>query len=107
MPVITVTGNADLRQDYTHRIFARFSKTNTDKASVFYVLLSAQYTQHYIGNSTFTADRDLLIRGLAHPVATNALSLFDAQSDATGPPDTAYFDPRSEMMFSSTSMNPG
>ncbi|KAH8069607.1 hypothetical protein JL720_11905 [Aureococcus anophagefferens] len=35
----------------------------------------------------FLRDRDLLIRGLAHPVATNALSLFDAQSDATGPPD--------------------
>lgn len=61
-PLQLSTGNADLRQDYTHRIFARFSKTNTDKASVFYVLLSAQYTQNYIGNSTFTADRDLLIR---------------------------------------------
>lgn len=61
-PLQLSTGNADLQQDYTHRVFARYSKTNTDKASVFYMLLSVQYTQNYIGNSTFTADRNVMIR---------------------------------------------
>jgi hypothetical protein len=61
-PLQLSTGNADLQQDYTHRVFARYSKTNTDKASVFYILLSAQYTQNYIGNSTFTADQNVMVR---------------------------------------------
>jgi len=47
----------------------------------------------------FLRDRDLLIRGLAHPVATNALSLFDAQSDATGPPDYWADSPRRDRNF--------
>ena len=47
----------------------------------------------------FLRDRDLLIRGLAHPVATNALSLFDAQSDATGPPDYWADSPRRDRGF--------
>ncbi|KAH8046037.1 hypothetical protein JL722_13871 [Aureococcus anophagefferens] len=47
----------------------------------------------------FPPDRDLLIRGLAHPVATNALSLFDAQSDATGPPDYWADSPRRDRGF--------
>ena len=61
-PLQLTTGNTNLEQDYTHRIYARYTKTNTDKASVFYVLLTGFYTQNYIGNSTFTADRNLMIR---------------------------------------------
>ncbi|TXB63042.1 outer membrane beta-barrel protein [Phaeodactylibacter luteus] len=57
-PVQLTTGNAELEQDYSHRLFARYSNTNTEKGTVFFALLSAQYTANHIGNSTLTAARD-------------------------------------------------
>ena len=47
-PLQLSVGNAALDQSYSHRIFTRYSKTNTDKASVFYFLLSATFSDNYI-----------------------------------------------------------
>ncbi|MCB9274004.1 MAG: TonB-dependent receptor [Lewinellaceae bacterium] len=54
-------GNPELEQSYSHRLFARYSKTNPEKSSVFYAMLSGQLTDNYVANSTFTTRRDTLI----------------------------------------------
>lgn len=60
-PLQLRTGNPDLEQNYSHRLFARYSKTNTEKSTVFYAMLSGQYSDNYIGNNTFTARQDTVI----------------------------------------------
>lgn len=60
-PLRLKTGNPDLQQNYSHRLFGRYSSTNTEKSTVFYAMLSGQYSDNYIGNNTFTATRDTLI----------------------------------------------
>ncbi|MCB0594363.1 MAG: TonB-dependent receptor [Lewinellaceae bacterium] len=54
-------GNPELRQNYQHSLFARYSSTNIEKSTVFYAMLSGQYSDNYIGNNTFTATRDTVI----------------------------------------------
>lgn len=54
-------GNPGLEQNYSHRLFARYSFTGTEKSTVFFAMLSGQYSDNYIGNNTFTASRDTMI----------------------------------------------
>ena len=54
-------GNKDLEQDYQHFLMMRYNKTNTAKSTVFYFMLSGNYTQNYIGNSTLIARRDTVL----------------------------------------------
>ncbi len=60
-PLQLSAGNADLRQNYQHRLFMRYSKSNTEKATVFYALIGGTYTDDYVANSTFIASADTLI----------------------------------------------
>lgn len=60
-PLQLSSGNPDLVQDFRHSLSARYSATNTEKSSSFFVLLSGTLTQDYIGKSTFIADRDTVI----------------------------------------------
>ncbi len=60
-PLQLSSGNPDLVQDFRHSLSARYSATNTAKSSSFFFLLSGTYTQDYIGNSTFIAERDTVI----------------------------------------------
>ena len=60
-PLQLRSGNPDLEQNYAHRLFARFSRTNAEKSTVFYAMLSGQYSDNYIGNNTLTAVQDTLI----------------------------------------------
>ncbi|MCB9264870.1 MAG: TonB-dependent receptor [Lewinellaceae bacterium] len=60
-PLQLRSGNPDLQQNYQHRLFARYSLTNTEKSTVFYAMLSGQYSDNYIGNNTFTATSDTTI----------------------------------------------
>ncbi|MEM8908972.1 MAG: outer membrane beta-barrel protein, partial [Bacteroidota bacterium] len=62
-PLQLSVGNPELDQSYTHRLFLRYSKTRADKANVYYLLLSATYTQNYIGNRIFLSEND-------HPIFT-------------------------------------
>lgn len=72
-------GNPDLKQDYENTLFLRYSSTNTDKATSFFIVASGTYTDDYIANSSFTAIRDTvrdgitLLRGtqLTRPVNVN------------------------------------
>ncbi len=60
-PLQLRTGNPELEQDYQHRLFMRYSATDTEKSRVFYAMLSGQASLNYIANSTFIARRDTLL----------------------------------------------
>ncbi|MEN0049097.1 MAG: outer membrane beta-barrel protein [Bacteroidota bacterium] len=57
-PIQLSTGNPNLLQSFQHRLFARYSKTNVEKSSVFFVLLSGAYTNDYIANSLYLSGSD-------------------------------------------------
>ncbi len=57
-PIQLSIGNPDLDQSFNHRMFVRYTKSNLDKASVFFVMLSGDFSQNYIGNATYLSDRD-------------------------------------------------
>lgn len=54
-PLQLSIGNPGLNQAYTQSVFLRYKKTNTDKATVFYTLVSASFTNDHITNSTYLA----------------------------------------------------
>lgn len=60
-PLLLRTGNVDLRQDYTHNLFGRYSRTNIASGVSIFGFASASYIQDYIGNSTITALRDTTV----------------------------------------------
>lgn len=55
------TGNPDLKQDFQQNLNIRYSGVNTDKATSFFALLSGNYSDNYIGNSTLIANQDTLV----------------------------------------------
>lgn len=60
-PLILSSGNPDLRQDYSHTLFLRYSATNTVKSHAFFFLISGTATQNFIANSTVIASNDTLL----------------------------------------------
>ncbi len=70
-PLQLEVGNSDLRQSYQHRVFTRYSSTNTEKGSLFFALLSATYTRNYIGNSTYW-EEGALPSGLSYDLSGGA-----------------------------------
>lgn len=60
-PLILSSGNSNLRQEFSHSIFSRYSYTNTAKSTNFFAFISAGLTQNYIGNSTTVAQTDTII----------------------------------------------
>jgi len=61
-PLQLSSGNPDLVQAYQHRLAIRYSASNTQNASTFFAMLSGQYTQDYIANSTIIAESPMVIR---------------------------------------------
>ena len=57
-PLQLSIGNPDLDQSFNHSVFMRYSKSNLEKANVFFLMLRGTFTQNYIGNSIFLADSD-------------------------------------------------
>ena len=55
-PLQLTVGNPELKQSVQHSLFMRYSKTNTEKATVFYFLLGGEYGDDYISNATFLAN---------------------------------------------------
>jgi hypothetical protein len=55
------TGNPDLKQDFQQNLNIRYSGVNTDKATSFFFLVSGNYSNNYIGNSTLIANQDTLV----------------------------------------------
>lgn len=60
-PLLLSTGNPDLKQSYNHFVMARYGYTNTRKGQTFFAFASANYTQDYIGSSTFIAINDTVL----------------------------------------------
>lgn len=57
-PLQLSVGNPTLKQSYTHRVFARYRNTNTKTSRVFFALVSANFANNYIANSTYLAESD-------------------------------------------------
>jgi len=57
-PLQLTVGNPDLDQSFNHRLFIRYTKSYLEKASVFFFMVSGNFTDNYIGNATYLADRD-------------------------------------------------
>ena len=52
-PLQLSIGNADLNQSVSHRLFARYQKTNVEKSRVFFALIGGSFQQNYIGNQLY------------------------------------------------------
>ncbi len=57
-PIQLSIGNPDLDQSFSHRMFVRYTKSNLEKASIFFLMLSGDFSQNYIGNATFLSGSD-------------------------------------------------
>ncbi len=63
-PLLLSTGNSDLKQSYSHFAMVRYGFTNAKTAQSFFAFASSNYTQNYIGNSTFIAANDTALNSL-------------------------------------------
>lgn len=57
-PLQLSAGNPNLLQAYQHSLMGRYSKTNTEKSSVFFAMLSGSLTNNYMANSTYFSAAD-------------------------------------------------
>ncbi len=63
-PLQLSIGNPDLKQDFQHNITLRYSATNAEKSSFFFVMLGANIIENYIGSSTYIASSNTLVDGI-------------------------------------------
>ncbi len=63
-PIQLSIGNPNLKQSYDNTVFVRYSMTNTAKASAFFAMLSGTYSNNYITNSTYLAEKDTVVNGV-------------------------------------------
>jgi len=57
-PLLLSVGNPGLDQSVEHRVNMRYSKTNTNKANVFYFMINGGYTKNYVGTATYLSRSD-------------------------------------------------
>ncbi|MFN6945133.1 MAG: outer membrane beta-barrel protein, partial [Cytophagaceae bacterium] len=62
-PLKLYMGNPDLDQEYSHRLFLRYTSTNPETSRNFYAYVSGIYMNNQITNSTFIAGQDTLLAG--------------------------------------------
>jgi hypothetical protein len=60
-PLFLRTGNPDLNQEYSHRVTARYTYTNSLKGQSFFANIFLQQTDDYVANATFIASQDSVI----------------------------------------------
>ncbi|GAB3173963.1 outer membrane beta-barrel family protein [Telluribacter humicola] len=60
-PLFLTAGNPNLQQEYTHRVNLRYSSSDAKMGRNFFVFGSANYTANSITNSTFVADRPMVL----------------------------------------------
>ncbi len=60
-PLLLISGNPGLIQDFQHRFVIRYGKSNMEKATGLFAFLYGIYTQNYIGNSTLIPTNDTTI----------------------------------------------
>ncbi len=63
-PLQLSTGDPNLKQSYQHNLIVRYSKSNIEKASNFFIFLRGQVQDNYIGSSRFIAGRDTAFNGI-------------------------------------------
>lgn len=64
-PLQLTIGNPELKQNYEHTLFMRYSSSNTEKATSFFVLVSGSFVENYISNSTYTSRNDTILDGIS------------------------------------------
>lgn len=57
-PLFLRTGNPELKQEYSHRLVARYTLTNSLKGQSFFANIFLQKTQDYTANATYIASQD-------------------------------------------------
>jgi Outer membrane protein beta-barrel family len=62
-PLLLTAGNSNLKQSFTQTLLSRYSITTPEEGRSFFFLLSATFTNDYIGNETFAPSRDTIIDG--------------------------------------------
>lgn len=60
-PLFLTAGNPNLKQEYSHRANIRYSSSDAKMGRNFFVLGSVNYTANSITNSTFVADRPMML----------------------------------------------
>jgi hypothetical protein len=60
-PLSLSAGNPALKQQYDHRIFARYFAVNTKHASNFFIYVSANVSSNYITTASFIAQSDTVV----------------------------------------------
>lgn len=60
-PLQLTSGNEDLRQDYSHSLFVRYSSSDFSAGNNFFVFLSGTATQDYVGNDVTIARTDTTV----------------------------------------------
>lgn len=61
-PLQLSSGNPNLKQSYTHNLFSRYTATNTNNNSTFFLMLRGSATKDYVGNNTIIASEETEIR---------------------------------------------
>jgi len=61
-PILLRGGNPDLAQSFTHSLFGRWMKSKIIEGTSLFWMMHASFTENYIGNSTFIATRDTVLR---------------------------------------------
>lgn len=63
-PIQLKIGNPNLNQQYTNYIRVRYKSSNPAKSTVFFTGLRANFSNNYIGNSTYTASVKEIVDGV-------------------------------------------
>ncbi|AII52813.1 TonB-dependent receptor [Hymenobacter sp. APR13] len=62
-PLQLTTGNPNLRQEYRHNLFLRYSSAVPEKSTSFFALIGGSYTNNYITNNTIYAGTSPVTEG--------------------------------------------
>lgn len=60
-PLLLSSGNPFLKQSYSHHLFSRYTFTNTETASSFFLFVSGSAVSNYIGSSLLVAEEDTVV----------------------------------------------
>jgi hypothetical protein len=60
-PLVLSSGNPYLKQSYTHSLFSRYTYTNIETASSFFLFVSGSMISDYIGSSLLIAENDTVV----------------------------------------------
>ena len=63
-PLQLTAGNANLKQDYQHNMFLRYSSTYEKTNASFFGMVGGSFIERYIGNSSIVALRDTVIENI-------------------------------------------